>query len=227
MAPADPSAPAATAVPEAPVDVVVVDDHALIREGTRQILERAGGFRVVGEAASGEEAIEVVVATRPAVVVLDFRLPGLNGVEVARRLASVAPASRILMLSAFDEMDYVRASLAAGAAGYLLKTTPADELAGAIRALSSGVTVLDPRLSGSLARRGEPGQGDLDSLTGREREVVHLVAEGLANKEIAQRMGISPRTVEGHLNHIFEKLGVPSRSALVRMAMLRGRAEGR
>jgi DNA-binding NarL/FixJ family response regulator len=209
------------------VRVVIVDDHALLREGTRQILERAGGFDVVGEAGDGDEAVAVVTADPPDIVICDFRLPGLNGVEVARRLAQVAPATRVLMLSAFDDEDYVRAALSAGVSGYLLKTTPADELIAAIRALSSGMTVLDPRLSESLARTTERlAHGDLRSLTAREHEVVALVAKGLANKEIGAALGISPRTVEGHLNHIFEKLGTPSRAALVRLAMMSGGFEG-
>lgn len=207
------------------VTVVIVDDHALVREGTRQILERAG-ITVVGEAETGEEALAVVGETRPAVVLCDFRLPDLNGVEVARHVAVVAPGSRVLMLSAFDETDYVRAALAAGASGYLLKTTPGDELVGAVRAVAAGVTVLDPRLSASLARPPEPAAGGLGSLTSRERDVVGLVAEGLANKEIAARLGISSRTVEGHLAHIFEKLDLVSRAALVRLAVTSGEFTG-
>jgi NarL family two-component system response regulator LiaR len=210
------------AVPE--LDVVLVDDHALLREGTRQILERAGGFRVVAEAADGDEAVAVVEAHQPDVVLLDVRLPGQNGVEVARRIGTVAPATRVLMLSAFDEIDYVRAALSAGVAGYLLKTTPGDELVGAVRAACGGMTVLDPALSGYLL--GQVGTDrsvdGFEALTSREREVVALVAEGLPNKTIAERLGISPRTVEGHLNHIFDKLGVSSRLALVRLAMKHG-----
>ena len=206
------------------VKVVIVDDHALLREGTRQILEAAGGFEVVAEAADGDQALQAVDAHCPDVVLLDVRMPGANGVEVARRLASRAPKTRVLMLSAFDEVDYVQAALAAGAAGYLLKTTPGTELVGAIRAVSTGVTVLDPRLSSYLVRANGGGRGaeGIEALTTREREVVRLVAQGLANKTIAARLGISPRTVEGHLNHVFDKVGASSRSALVRLAMMNG-----
>jgi DNA-binding NarL/FixJ family response regulator len=206
------------------ISVVIVDDHALLREGTRQILERAGGFTLVGEADSGEPAVALVAEHCPDVVLLDLRLPGMNGVEVARRMVQVSPSTRVVILSAFDEIDYVRAALAAGVAGYLLKTTPADELVGAIRAANTGVVVLDPSLSPYVLRPpgGGPVTSGMEGLTTREREVVNLVAQGLPNKAIASELGISPRTVEGHLNHVFEKVGASSRSALVRLAMVNG-----
>lgn len=212
---------------EPDIRVVICDDHSLLREGTRQILERAGGFEVVAEAADGNEAVAAVERLRPDVVILDVRLPGPNGVEVARRIAAAAPDTRVLMLSAFDEIDYVRAALAAGVAGYLLKTTPGSELVGAVRAACGGMTVLDPSLSTHLMRQGgdDRTSDGFDALTSRERDVVALVAEGLPNKAIADRLGISPRTVEGHLNHIFDKLGVTSRLALVRLVMKSGHVE--
>lgn len=211
------------------ISVVIVDDHALLREGTRQILERAGGFRLVGEAAEGESALALVAEHHPQVVLLDLRLPQMSGVEVARRIVEVSPATRVVVLSAFDEIDYVRAALAAGVAGYLLKTTPADELVEAIRAACSGVMVLDPSLSPHLVRApdGGPMTSGVEALTSREREVVNLVAQGLPNKAIAAQLGISPRTVEGHLNHVFEKVGASSRSALVRLAMVNGLIDDR
>lgn len=211
------------------LSVVIVDDHALLREGTRQILERVGGFTVVGEAADGDGALALVAEHRPDVVLLDVRLPPTNGVEVVRQLAVASPGSRVLMLSALDEVDYVQASLAAGAAGYLLKTTPGDELVRAIHQACEGTVVLDPSLPPYLARepaggaRAASGPG---TLTSREREVVQLVARGLPNKAIAGELGISPRTVEVHLNHVFEKVGAPSRSALVRLAMVHGLVDG-
>jgi len=211
------------------ISVVIVDDHAVLREGTRQIHERAGGFTLVGEAAEGETAVGLVAEHHPDVVLLDLRLPGINGVEVARRMAEVSPSTRVVVLSAFDEIDYVQAALGAGVAGYLLKTTPADELVGAVRAACSGVLVLDPGLSGYLVRdRGDGAvTSGVEALTTREREVVRLVAQGLANKAIASELGISPRTVEGHLNHVFEKVGASSRSALVRLAMVNGLIDSR
>ncbi|MGH9093409.1 MAG: response regulator [Acidimicrobiales bacterium] len=206
------------------ISVVIVDDHALLREGTRQILERAGDLAVAGEAGDGDEALAVVAATRPDVVLLDVRLPPTNGVEVARRVAGASPGSRVLMLSALDDADYVQAALAAGAAGYLLKTAPGDELLAAIRSACDGEVVLDPGLA-PVARH-EAAGGGVEALTSREREVVRLVAQGLANKDIARELGISPRTVEGHLNHVFEKVEASSRSALVRLAMVHGLVDG-
>jgi DNA-binding NarL/FixJ family response regulator len=202
------------------ISVVIVDDHALLREGTRQILERAGDLAVAGEAGDGEQALAVVAQTRPDVVLLDVRLPPTNGVEVARRVADASPASRVLMLSALDDADYVQAALSAGAVGYLLKTAPGEALLAAIRSAYHGETVLDPGLAPVPGR--EAATGGVEALTSREREVVRLVAQGLANKDIARELGISPRTVEGHLNHVFEKVEASSRSALVRLAMVHG-----
>ena len=213
--------------PDVAITVLIVDDHTLVREGTRQILERAGGFEVVGEAAEGDGALAIAAAHEPDAVLLDLRLPGTNGVEVARQMATVSPQSRVLMLSAFDDLDYVQAALAAGVSGYLLKTAPGDELVAAIKAACAGETVLDPALAPHLAGASVTGSGTgMASLTSREREVVQLVAMGLSNKAIAQRLSISPRTVEGHLNHVFEKVGASSRSALVRLAMVNGLVVG-
>jgi DNA-binding NarL/FixJ family response regulator len=205
------------------ISVVIVDDHALLREGTRQILEGAGGFAVVGEAADGDEAVTLTTVLRPDVVLLDVRLPPTNGVEVARRLTDTCPETRVLMLSALDDSDYVQAALSAGAAGYLLKTAPGHELAEAIRSARAGAVVLGPGIDPLPGRdRGGAATGGIDVLTSRERDVVRLVAQGLANKDIARELGISPRTVEGHLNHVFEKVDASSRSALVRFAMVYG-----
>ncbi|MDA8379805.1 MAG: response regulator transcription factor [Actinomycetota bacterium] len=212
--------------------VVIVDDHGLLRAGTRQILEEAGGFQVVGEAADGEAGLALVAELDPELVLVDIRLPGLNGIEVARRIAAGDAGTRVVVVSAYDDEDYVQAALAAGVAGYLLKTTPGDELVGALRAALSGVTVLDPAITSHLAAAraararahdGLEGRPDVSpSLTAREAEVVHLVVEGLANKAIAHRLGISVRTVEGHLNHIFDKTGASSRTELFRLALERG-----
>lgn len=210
------------------ISVVIVDDHALLREGTRQILERAGGFAVAGEAADGERALELVAEHRPDVVLLDVRLPPTNGVDVARRMGDASPGTRVLMLSALDDTDYVQAALAAGAAGYLLKTTPGSELAAAIRTACTGEVVLDAALDRPAGddRDGARDAAGIGALTARERQVVRLVAMGLANKEIARELGISARTVEGHLNHVFEKVDASSRSALVRLAMVHGLVDG-
>jgi DNA-binding NarL/FixJ family response regulator len=203
---------------------VVVDDHELLRAGTRRILEDAPAFSVIGEAEDGESAIVVIDRLVPDAVLVDIRLPAMNGIELARRVVSAHPEMTIIILSAYDDEDYIRAALAAGVSGYLLKTTPSHELVSAITEACMGRTVLDnsvsARLVGGMAAGEEETTGS--RLTARERDVLRLVAQGLANKAIGQRLGISPRTVEGHLNHIFEKLGTTSRTELVHVAMTKG-----
>lgn len=200
--------------------VVVVDDHELLRAGTRRILEQATGFTVVGEAGNGESALRVVAEQRPDVVLLDIRLPQGNGIDLARQIASHHPDVTVLILSAYDDEHYVRAALSAGVAGYLLKTTPSDALVEAIRAACDGLTLGHPipasqRETTLSERSGSPPP----RLTSREQEVVRLVARGMSNKAIAHELGISPRTVEGHLNHVFEKLETNSRTELVHYAL--------
>jgi DNA-binding NarL/FixJ family response regulator len=202
-----------------PRRVVVVDDHELLRAGTRRILEEATRFSVVGEAGDGETALTIIAEVKPDVVLVDIRLPTINGIELARRLATDFPKTTVLILSAYDDENYVRAALSAGVAGYLLKTMPSGELIRSLEAACQGLT-----LDGGLTRQGEKA-GALGSdhylprLTVREQEVVRLVARGMSNKSIAQQLGISPRTVEGHLNHVFDKLGTNSRTELVHYAL--------
>ena len=201
------------------IRVVVVDDHELLRAGTRQILEDAAGFTVVGEAPDGDTALSAVSELRPDVVLVDIRLPTTNGIDLARQIIADYPDTTVLILSAYDDEHYVRAALAAGVAGYLLKTTPSDELVRSIRAACEGSNLFDRGLTG----RGEKAEGAPDQyvprLTSREQEVVRLVARGMSNKAIAHQLGISPRTVEGHLNHVFDKLGTTSRTELVHVAL--------
>jgi DNA-binding NarL/FixJ family response regulator len=202
--------------------VVIVDDHALLRMGTRQILSEADGIEVVAEAQDAAQAMDAVAATSPDLVLIDIRLPDRNGIDVARSVVEEHPSTRVVILSAYDDEDYVRAAMDAGVAGYLLKTMPGDELVNAVRAAGSGVTVFDASMTSTLrAQRSGQGSrnGELSSLTWREQQVVDLVAEGRSNKDIATLLGISARTVEGHLNHVFAKLGVTSRTALVRLAL--------
>lgn len=209
--------------PGSPVRVVIVDDHELLRTGTRRILEDAEGFTVVGEAEDGVAALEVVAGSLPDVVLVDIRLPSMNGIEVARKIVAAHPAMTVLILSAYDDDDYVRAALAAGVSGYLLKTMPSHELVSAITDACTGGTVLDRSVSARLnAEVAGPARERSSPLTVREASVVRLVAQGLANKAIANRLGISPRTVEGHLTHVFEKLGTTSRTELVHFALVNG-----
>ncbi len=202
-----------------PLRVVVVDDHELLRAGTRQILEDAAGFTVVGEAADGDTALHAVAELRPDAVLVDIRLPTTNGIDLARQITTDFPDTTVLILSAYDDEHYVRAALAAGVAGYLLKTTPSDELVRSIRAACEGFNLLEAGLTG----QGEKAEGAPEQyvprLTSREQEVVRLVARGMSNKAIARQLGISPRTVEGHLNHVFDKLGTTSRTELVHVAL--------
>jgi len=206
--------------PEVDFRTVIVDDHELLRAGTRQILEDASGFTVVGEAADAETAAQVVGETGPDLVIADIRLPERNGIDLARQLVHDHPGLIVVILSAYDDPHYVRAAMAAGVSGYLLKTLPSHELVDALLEACSGSTPLAGRPRG----RGERDSTGLldspyDDLTAREAEVVRLVARGMSNKAIASELGISPRTVEGHVNHVFDKLGVDSRTELVHYAL--------
>lgn len=201
--------------------VVIVDDHEVLRAGTRQVLETTDDISVVGEAGDGRSALAMTEELDPDVVLLDVRLPDVDGMELAAGLSAINPRLRVVILSAYDDDDYVRDALTAGVAGYLLKSMPGAELIAAVRAAALGTMVLDPTLSARLARG--PSRLSLDDdrarLTLREREIVRLVAEGLSNKAIAGRLAVSVRTVEGHLNHVFSKLGLSSRTELVRYAL--------
>jgi len=231
--------------------VMIVDDHALLRAGTAEILRQAGGFEVVGEAGSTVEAMRVFLSTRPDAALVDIRLPDGNGIDLARRLPEIArnvgvhTPCRVIILSAYDDDDYVEAAMDAGVAGYLLKTMPAAALVHAVRAACAGETILDPSVTRRLARQGHHGEASDDLsdksaspsalfarqrgaaandprlalLTERELEVVDLVGRGLQNKEIGQLLGISTRTVEAHLSRVFDKLGTRSRTALARIVV--------
>jgi DNA-binding NarL/FixJ family response regulator len=203
------------------IDVFIAEDHTLVREGTRKILEQQPDLRVVGEADRGDVAVERLVRLCPHVALLDFRLPVLSGVEVTARVRAAQPEVKVLLLSAYDDAEYVLAAMQAGASGYLLKTAPGAELVEAVRAAHAGKTVLQDAVARTLGdhwRRagGVDGSGRLSP---REREVLALLGAGLANKEVAARLGISLRTVEGHLGNIFAKLGVSSRTEAVLYAL--------
>lgn len=215
----DTAAPSPLAPPPVrhdPIRVVLIDDHGITREGTRHILERRGDIAVVGESDRGDDALDLVLAVEPDLVVLDIFLPGRSGIDVCAELAARCPRARVLAFSAFGDPEYVEAMMAAGAAGYLLKTARAEMLVNAVRAVHSGSLVFDVAVSRPARRRAEDDLGA--SLTAREVEVVQLLAEGLSNQQLAGRLGISRRTVEGHLHHIFEKCGVSSRTEVLLFA---------
>ena len=207
---------------EEKIRVVIADDHTLVREGTREILMRAPDIEVVGEASRGGEAVNLVMDLEPDVLLLDFRMPEMNGIEVTRTVRSRGSSARVLVLSAYDDESYVAEALAAGAAGYLLKTTPGDELLEAVRAVRSGVTVLQDSLSLKLATRQERPVEVGPRLSERELGVLRETARGLSSKEIAAKLQISQRTVEGHLNNVYAKLGVNSRTEAVVQAAAKG-----
>jgi DNA-binding NarL/FixJ family response regulator len=195
--------------------ILIVDDHAVVREGTRQLLEREADLVVVGETGSGEEAIQLAVRLRPDVILLDLALPDLNGIEVARQLRRTAPESRVVVLSAYENESYVRTAIEAGAVAYLLKTMHGQEVIDAIRAARTGQVILHPAIAAKL-QRSLQRHGRADHLLSvREREILQLAAKGQHNKVIAEALFISVRTVESHLSHILEKLNVGSRTEAV------------
>lgn len=201
-------------MPAGPIRIVIVDDHALVREATRKILQADPRLRVVGEAEDGFEALALAESTRPDLMVLDLRMPRLSGIEVAQRMRQVSPKTRILVLSAYDDDDYVFAAMEAGAAGYLLKTAHGDEVVSAIHAVMTGEVVLQSAVAAKFVRHHREGDHSAplsESLTPREMEILRLAAVGMDNKEIAQRVKLSRRTVEGHLSRVFRKVTVGNR----------------
>lgn len=209
-----------------PIRIVLADDHWLMRDETRRILEQHPDLRVVGEAEDGQQALQLVEHLQPDVAILDIRMPKLNGIEVVRQMKERSADTKALMLTAYDDDDYILALMEVGALGYLLKTARANELVDAVRRVHLGETVLQPAIAAKVARlwarqRDSTGQEFPDQLSPREREVLHLAAKGLRNKAIADKMSISVRTVEGHFNSIFAKFGVSSRVEAVLYALSR------
>jgi len=209
------------------IRVMLVEDHVLVREGTRELLDREKDLRVVAEAGDGEEAVGLAAVHRPDVVVMDIALPKLNGIEATRRIKATNPSIAVLVLTAYGNDQYVFPLLEAGAAGYLLKDISTHDLIKAIRAVHVGESVLHPAIARKVVdyfakRAGGQGEGDLNELTRRELEVLRLAARGMTNREIAGALAISVRTVQVHLSNIFGKLGVSSRTEAVLHALRKG-----
>jgi DNA-binding NarL/FixJ family response regulator len=206
------------------IRVLVADDQALVRGSFRLLVETDPGLQVIGEAATGAEAVEITARYKPDVVLMDVRMPVMDGIEATRRITGTEQAAetRVLILTTFDLDDYVYAALRAGASGFLLKDTPPADLLAAIRVIAAGDALLAPaitrRLIAEFARRPQPGQqpaGALDGVTDREREVLTLVGRGLSNDEIAQALHITMATTKTHVSRLLAKLGARDRAQLV------------
>jgi DNA-binding NarL/FixJ family response regulator len=204
------------------IRIIIAEDHAVVREGTRQLLDREADIEVVGEAADGAEAVALVDRLRPDVAIMDISMPVMTGIEATQRIKASHPNTAVLILTAYDDDQYVFALLEAGAAGYLLKDVPSAEVVRAVRAVHAGEPVLHPAIARKvLARFAEPAKSPHAArdgeplLTDREQEVLRLAACGLSNAEIAARLYLSIRTVQVHLTHIFNKLDVGSRTEAV------------
>ena len=211
------------------IRVIIAEDHAVVREGTRQLLEREDDIEVAGEAPNGAEAVVLAERLNPDVAIMDISMPVMGGIEATKRIKAVRPATAVLILTAYDDDQYVFALLGAGAAGYLLKDVPSAEVVRAVRAVHAGEPVLHPAIARKLlARFASEGQAEQQLrddgavLTERERDILRLAACGMSNSRIAEQLDVSIRTVQAHLTHIFDKLGVGSRTEAVIAGLRRG-----
>lgn len=211
----------------APIRIVIAEDHAFVQEGTRRLLEIEPDMEVIGTAQDGISAIELVEQLDPTLVLMDISMPRMDGIEATRRIRAMKPGLPVLILSAYDDDQYVFALVEAGAAGYLLKDIRREELVDAIRAVNRGESVLHPTIARKVMQRfGGYRDGDRqdakDALTEREIEVLRLAAAGAGNDAIALELGVSARTVQSHLSNVFSKLGVGSRTQAVIAALRQG-----
>src|SRR5438094_5921145 len=208
------------------IKVLIADDHTLVRQGIRQYLEMDGDIEVVGEASDGSEVISLLddEKNRPDVALIDLRMPGMDGVETCRRIRDSFPEVEVVMLSAYDDRQFVVESVRAGARGYVLKTRDAEDLIQTVRLVAGGNLVIDPHLVVALAEelsQVKERNRKAETLTARELEVLQLLAFGRTNQDIADELDLSPDTVKTHLTHIFEKLGASDRTAAVAEALRR------
>ena len=211
----------------AKIRVLIADDHAVLREGMRHLLEQERDLEIVGEAGDGEEAVKLASELKPDVVLMDIVMPKLSGVEATKLIKQTSPSTNILILTAYSDIRYILGLLEAGACGYLLKSARSNEIIGAIRAVHSGDSVLDSIVTRKLLQRvalaKEPSESETSGqLSPREIEILRLAAKGMTNKDIANTLVLSVRTVEAHLTNIFNKMGVGSRTD----AIIQGLREG-
>jgi DNA-binding NarL/FixJ family response regulator len=209
------------------IRVLLADDHAVVRKGIREFLEESGDVEVIVEANDGAEALRLVEEHQPDVAVLDIRMPEVTGVEATRQIKNRFPQVRVLILTAYDDDPYVFALLQAGADGYVLKTASGDELVRAVHTVQRGESALSPEIASKVVRQAISGRPEraadqVEPLTDRELDVLRLAARGLTNRAIGHDLGISHRTVQGHLASIYGKLGVNSRTEAVTEALRRG-----
>ena len=210
------------------IRVLIADDHAVVREGTRQILEQEPDLKVVAEAADGDEAVKLTGSSQPDVAIIDISMPRVDGIEATKQIKALYPQVAVLILTAYDDDQFVFSLMEAGAAGYLLKSVRGSELVDAVRAVYSGESVLHPSIARKVLNRFVPSrdkgrrQAPPEILSQREMEVLHLATHGLSNQDIADELSLSLRTVQAHLGHIFNKLRVSSRTEAVVRALKEG-----
>ena len=210
------------------IKILIADDHAVVREGTRQILEQEPDLTIVAEAADGEETVSLAGDYKPDVAIIDISMPKLDGIEATRQIKKLYPTIAVLILTAYDDDQFIFSLLEAGAAGYLLKSVRGRELVDAVRAVYAGESVLHPAIARKVLNRFAPASSEpqvkkpIDMLSQREMEVLRLATGGLSNQDIADKLCLSLRTVQAHLGHIFNKLQVSSRTEAVVHALKEG-----
>ena len=204
-----------------PIRIIVADDHPIVRAGIVGLLEQAQGIEVVGEAADGSEAVELAASERPDLVLMDLRMPGVDGASATASIVAAGEGTRVLVLTTYETDDHILAAIEAGASGYLLKAAPQAEILAGIRAVAAGETVLAPSIAAKLVSRvrADAASAAPPALSPRELQVLTLVADGCSNPEIARELYIGEATVKTHLLHAFEKLGVNDRTRAVTRAM--------
>ncbi|MFC1953214.1 response regulator [Chloroflexota bacterium] len=209
------------------IRIIIADDHVVVREGTRELLQKEEDLDVIGEAGDGDEAVKLGKELKPDVAIVDINMPNLNGIEATKQIKALSPKTAVLVLTAYDYEQYVFAVLEAGAAGYLLKDVPGQEVIEAIRAVHAGESVLHPAIArkamNHILHSGGKAKGfRVQELSAREVEILQLAAKGKSNKEIAQELTLSMRTIQAHLGNIFDKLRVGSRTEAVITGLKKG-----